>query len=446
VFLVQKGMLLAFPDVELPPFQRIAPHLATALKHDWGQEIIYLFYSSVRPGIAREPRHYVAQALHCHHARAGSNWVRVASLDASAFEDGEEYNTLIACLARLGRETALGSGPFERLGWFPEVTAWIDQSIGPFGVHLTGAFHQLNASATFSLIRFETDGPAVWFKAVGEPNLHELHVSRHLARFYPDFVPKVLAVREEWNAWLTVEVQGTHLDENSDLSEWTAVAKTLANLQILSMGDTLHLIEVGCKDVRVNALVDCVDPLLDKMAHLMGQQTKQLPVPLSCKELSVLRTQLRVLLSAYSNLDIPNTLGHLDFNPGNIITSRDHCLFLDWADGCVGPPFPTFEYLLERLRRFRPSDESLKRRLLSEYSEIWGSFLGPRELTEALALTPLLAVFTFAVAQNIWHDPDLLREPNTVKLLRSLGRHMKLKADHMSARRLNSATSPLEVV
>jgi hypothetical protein len=52
-------------------------------------------------------------------------------------------------------------GPFGRLGWFPDLQRWVQDQIGTQGLHLNGRFRQLNACPTFSLIRFETDGPAV---------------------------------------------------------------------------------------------------------------------------------------------------------------------------------------------------------------------------------------------------------------------------------------------
>jgi hypothetical protein len=320
------------------------------------------------------------------------------------------------------------------MGWFKKVIEWVEAEAAVVSLRLTGAFHQLNASATFSLIRFDTNGPALWFKCVGEPTAHELPISRTLARLFPAFVPRILAVHEEWNAWLTIEVPGTHPDEKSDIGVWATLTRTLADLQIASIGSTLHFIEIGCRDVRACTLVGCVDPFLDMIANLMARQSKQRPAPLTPSEIAALGIRLKDVLSAYSNLDILNTLGHLDFNPGNIIASGDHCVLLDWAEACVGPPFLTFQYLVERLRRLQPAHEAWEARLLSEYSEKWQSFVGPREMAEALAAAPLLAVFTYAAAAGTWRDADRLEDPDIARHFRSLARRMKVEADRWSAR------------
>ena len=159
----------------------------------------------------------------------------------------------------------------------------------------------------------------------------------------------------------------------------------------------------------------------------------------------ILGVRLKDVLSAYSNLDIRNTLGHLDFNPGNIIASRDHCVLLDWAEACVGPPFLTFQYLLERIRRFQPSHQSWQARLLSNYSEKWRLTVGPRDMAEALAAAPLLAVFAYAAAAEARLGPDRLNDPEIGRHFRSLARRMKVEADRWSARESRSLYALSEV-
>ena len=80
---------------------------------------------------------------------------------------------------------------FHALGWFSELRNWIESVVEPIGLHVNGRFRQLNASPSFSLIRFETDGPALWFKAVGEPNQREFTITCPLAQLFPDYLPRM---------------------------------------------------------------------------------------------------------------------------------------------------------------------------------------------------------------------------------------------------------------
>jgi hypothetical protein len=328
-------------------------------------------------------------------------------------------------------------GAFGKPGWLREVFGWINQQIAPFGRRTTGPFRQLNASPTFSLLRIETNGPPLWFKAVGQPNLREYPITCALSKHFPAFVPHVIATHKEWNAWLAAEGSGAHPDENSDFQAWLTITMTLADLQLASFGQGLHLIDAGCRDVRVCALVDLVKPFLESMAALMEQQRKVSPAPLSYQELMELAGPLREALAILEDSGIPNALGHLDFNPGNILVSLNRCVFLDWAEACVGHPFLTFEYLLENLRRLRPFDQSWQTKLLSAYMDQWRFFVEPEALVEAIATTPLLAVFVYALSGESWRDPARLRDSSAASHLRSLVRRMKREAQTLAARRVS---------
>ncbi len=422
---------LRLPTLGIPKHQRVARNLTASMRCEWFQEAVCLFCLDSTP-TSSEARYQVMES--CEESpphAAGSRWVSVSSLEESQFEEAADYaavaKSFAACKEYAGGRT---HGPFARLGWFAELIAWVHDEIRTEGLTLSGRFSQLNSSPTFSLVRFETNGPAVWFKAVGAPNVREFRISRNLARLLPRFVPRMLAVREDWNAWLSAEAEGTQPDQNSDLSSWTMVATALADLQIASLGNTLHLIDAGCRDVRACTLGRLVDPFFEVMAELMDRQTKDSPAPLSRKELTALGAQLKDAVSRYQDLEIHNTLGHLDFNPGNIIASEGRCVFLDWAEAYAGPPFLTFEYLREHLRRLRHQDSSCEAALVDAYSRNWQCFLSPAKITGALALSPLLAVFAYAASGAAWRDETRRCDQPTAGYLRSLTRRVKREAEH----------------
>jgi hypothetical protein len=433
LLLLGDGQDFSLPYVRIPRWRRIAESLTTAVQKGWAQETISLFELGL-PARPAEIHHQVMLS-------SGPNglppaeiqWVPIASLTESAFRERTDYEAIRQAVAEI---QAYSSGskpsPFGNATWFAELTEWIEGAIQPLGIRLTGKFQQLNASPTFSLIRFETDGRAIWFKAVGEPNAHEFPASLELARLFPRFVPKVVSTRPDWNAWLTIEAEGTHLDQNSDLHAWTTAATALADLQIESFGKTLHLLNAGCKDIRVHSLLRLVEPFLQVMTDLMEQQSKLSPPPLSRQELASLGNRLARCLADFEEIGLPNSLGHLDFNPGNILISGSSCVFLDWAEGYVGPPFLTFQYLLEHLRRLRPEQRSWDATLTSCYVKKWERFVSPRCAAEALAISPLIAAFAYAVADDAWHQED--GHSLAARYLRSLTRRMKHEGDLLSVR------------
>jgi Phosphotransferase enzyme family len=430
----------SLPEVEIPKWERIAPLLSAAVTSLWGFEAYSLFTVSIPPvsaGISRV-HHQVMHASSNHNTPKdfGWYWVPVASLSDKLFTHPEDYQAMRSAFVQLESYASKSvNGPFGKPNSLQEVFEWAEHEIAPLGLSLNGKSRQLNASPTFSLIRMETNGPALWFKAVGEPNVREYPITLALARLFPAFVPTIIAKRDEWNAWLATEAEGTHPDESSEIQTWIAAAKALADLQLTSVGRTLHLIGAGCRDARPSSLLELVHPFLDVMAGLMEQQTVTSPAPLSRTELRTLAAQLQDALLLCANSGIPNALSHLDFNDGNILVSENRCTFLDWAEACVGHPFITFEYLLEHMRRLRSANNPWEPALASAYVKSWRPLVEHAELSTAISVAPLLAAFTYAAAGGMWRNPDRITSPDLAKHLRSLTRRIKREADRWAGER-----------
>src|SRR5207302_10930298 len=147
-----------------------------------------------------------------------------------------------------------------------------------------------------------------------------------------------------------------------------------------------------------------------------------------------LRTRLQEAISVLEDFGFPETLGHIDFNPGNILITATRCVFLDWAEACVTHPFTTFEYLAEHFRRGGIADASGSNRVAAAYLRPWRAFLSSEDLTRTMTVSPLVAVFSYAVAGNAWRSPDALHNSIEAGLLRSLTRRMHCEAIRLSDR------------
>ena len=321
-------------------------------------------------------------------------------------------------------------GRFAKPGWLRELFLWVREQLAPLGLRPTGRFPAAERKHGIQLDSLETDGGAVWFKATGEPNAHELSVTLALARLFPHFVPRILGVHPGWNGWLTAEVAGISLDEITDLVAWEQTAETLAELQITSLGYAPELFEAQFKDLRILMLKKRIDPFLGRMNELMAVQEKRTPPPLVDSELQTIAEGLKEACSFVESLGLPDTLGHIDFNPGNILVSEDRCVFLDWAEGCVTNPLVTFEYLCEHMGRSGIKAPAARKRLTSAYLRQWTPLHLAELLRRALALSPLIAVFAYAVAGDAWRSPDLVHNVTLAGFFRSLTRRMYREAMH----------------
>jgi hypothetical protein len=428
LLLVPGGSDWLLPRVEILPRRRVAEQLSVEAQARWRCESYCLFLPNL-PEPNRSALFAVMESVtHNGNAPAGTFW-----LPASAVRRGaavrEEHSAIAESLEELDSYASLRKpGPFAKPGWLRELFRWVQERITPLGLRVTGKFKQFNASPTFSLIRLETSGPAVWFKATGEPNRHELSITVMLAGLFPGYVPAILGVHEAWNAWLSMAATGGPLDKIEEISEWERVARELAEFQILSIAKTAELLECHCKDLRLPKLKERIDPFCARMAELMAVQKKESPAPLSEPQLTFLGVQLKQALGLLSEVGLPDTLGHVDFNPGNILLSHKRCVFLDWAEGCVSNPLITFEYLREHLSRSQVKDADAEHRISTAYLRSWHAFFSPSDLARARTVSPMVAVFAYAVASDTWNSTTSLSNPRIAEYLRSLTRRMYREA------------------
>ena len=435
--MASNGDRFALPSVKIPRWQRVAENLTAAVNAEWGEEVICLIEPDVSASTNATQIRYQA-AEHCSASgkpKMPTRWVPFSALSHDSLTGPSDYLAIqqsIASCSAEGKEST--SGAFARLGWFKELREWVEAVIEPLGFHLNGSVRQLNASPSFSLVRFETDGPALWFKAVGEPNQKEFLITCTLAQLFPNYIPVVLAARPEWNGWLTREAAGKLLGEVGEDALWQRAAGALAELQSDSIDHGARILGAGARDLGAAELSKFIQPLMESMAELMERQTKVPPATLGRDELFLLGDRIQSALDAQEALGIPETLGHLDLNPGNLVVSPSRCRFLDWAEAYVGNPFLSLEYLLEHLRRTNRTDSAVETKLVESYCARWKHVVPPAAVAEALALAPLLAVFAYAAASNAWEDTERL-QPATAGYLRSLTRRMSREANELADRR-----------
>ena len=428
------------PCVEIPRWERVAENLTAAVRRRYQLSAVCLFTPelSVTTTDNAQPLYQVMETREAWIAAPDETyWLPLDSISNQFFAEEQDLVAITDGLRQITEfKKGEAIGPFGRPGWIEELTSWVQHEVQPYGFRLSGEFRQLNASPTFALLRFQTNSQALWFKAVGEPNRQEFPISVALSRLFPGFVPVVIATHSTWNGWLTTEFPGSTLDQVRDACAWERTAQTLAELQIASLGKTDQLLGAGCRDLRVTSLLRLVDPFIDLISQLMEQQHKTPPPVLGKEEMRELGRQIKGALTAWAGSNVPDTLGHLDFNPGNILTSADQCVFLDWAEAYVGPPFLTFQYLIEHLTQSTPQSLTSSQLLVDHYVSNWLCRASRVAVASAQRLMPLLAAFACATASD-WTKALLSRDERFLGYLRSLTRRMQREASALHANRMH---------
>jgi hypothetical protein len=284
---------------------------------------------------------------------------------------------------------------------------------------------QWNAGAGFALFcAYSDDGRHYWLKATGEPNAHEFAITRCLWELCPDFVPKRVAVRTEWNAWLT-EHAGDPLSDLPSAIDLASAARRMAQLQLLTIDETDELLAAGAFDQRLSLLRSHIDAVIAYLVEAMARQRSTKAAPLRRDRLLDLREILRDACFRLEAHGMPDALIHNDLNPGNILSDGAKYVFTDWSEAAVGNPFLTCERLCQLNRAHAVSVRNV-------YRECWAHRLSAQSMDEAIALTPLLAIYAYLYGRGDWLGQTESPRPQFESYLRSLARHMDRAALDLS--------------
>jgi hypothetical protein len=256
----------------------------------------------------------------------------------------------------------------------------------------------------------------------------------YLADRLPRHIPVLLARHSEWNAWLAVEAKGQDLNSCSDRDAWCRAADSLAELQIASIESAPEIVAAGARDIRIESLLALADPFFARLEDLMERQTKPNPRRLTSVEIKLTRQKVIEALVEMKTVGIPETINHLDLNPGNIFIAPAKCTFLDWAEAAVGNPFFSVEYLRQHFVRAFQGQEAAETAFLASYLDRWRSSLPAKTVETALRLAPLTALFAYAASSLPWHL-SLSARPELAGFIRSLTRRMHRESEELSTSR-----------
>lgn len=320
--------------------------------------------------------------------------------------------------------TNSGRGPFSHIGWIEDVRAWVHEVTTNDGVNPTGEMLQFNAGGGFCLIRFATaNDRGFWLKATGEPNTREFNITRVLSGTHPRYLPRLIAAREDWNAWLSEE-HGNSLFASGSLEQFRQAVREIANLQKAYVGRADMLLAAQCGDHRDQTLKSRVSELIEYLDEAMELQTSLKVPKLSSSRLSALERMLHDACALQQDLAIPDSLIHGDINPGNILYDGNRFVFTDWSEGRVGNPFIILEQLCAHIIRRSPNPDLWSRVLRDEYKAGWLDLLTELQIDRGFQLAPVLSILSSLHDRGDWLDSPKRYHPQRLSYSRSLARHI----------------------
>jgi hypothetical protein len=431
VYLREENGCWLFPEIGIPKFTRVLAEIGECVRDRWNIGTTLLFSDSASSHSAESSYAVLEAPRQCRQLSGLTKCdVRMAS---SLLGNMEEVDFFRSCCGRvLRREGVSRSGPFSQLGW---VYTLLERVQRVPGVDDIVSFSQLSGSDDTCLVRFDRPSKPLWYKAVGQSDPKEFAITAALSEWLPQYLPRILSFDSNLNAWLMESGGDTTLSEHLDFDTWVAIARRLATMQIDSISHAPELLKRGAVDLRADNLQELVDPFFKFMGTLMQQQVKNPPPPLTIEELTEIAELLRTALSELAVIAIPDAIGHVDFNPGNIIVDADRSVFIDWSSAYVGSPLLSFEYLIAHFKKNCTVLPGQECSLRQAYAEQWLSVVSGSAMCRAQDCATLIAVFASAVAHGDWRNLALMRRLGFSGYLRSLARIMNREAHLFTERR-----------
>lgn len=433
IFAERYRLVWKLPRISIPRWSRPAEQLQSVIAQQWGFKAVVIDLLEEEPG--REPiaiAELRSATLSSSLSRANS-WLNVRKLSKNEIDGAN--STIVEILLKDG---ATGRGPFSRFGWIEEAQEWIGAEAGIDETQFTGEANQFNAAAKSVLVRFgrKSDSP-VWFKAAGDPSSSEYRVTATLSQLFPDFLPVVLATREDRKAWW-MEDGGTPLCPVHSPRVFGKAISRLAEIQKASIGLAPSLLTSGCSDLRLSVLRASIPPLMDAIDDAMARQASGLAPRLTRARVRELESILMESCLSLESVGIPDTLLHGDISFENILVGPRGCVFIDWANAAIGNPFVTFEQLRAQIEQ--ENDACIWLPMLTDiYCRSWLGILSRRQIECAFAIVPPIASMAYLFDQWKRLGSERRSEPKFQSYVRGLARQMDRAACNIELRRSRCA-------
>lgn len=412
VLVVPTGEGYHLPTAHIPQGVRIAKELQKAIGKIWSLDVIFL-------DLLPSEDDYLPCAIA--EVTCSPRVINLVPVGMEDLLDIDLGGVLLARLAAACKGNSLSNSPFSRIGWIDQAIAWLKAATGK---RLTSKsqIEQYNAGAQFALLRLAVDSYSVyWLKAILGPGECELPVTQALVSLYPQALPVVLSVNQEWGAWLMADA-GKPLAEGSDLAILQQAVGTMAELQRHTVGYTNLLLDLGGLDRSPRVLQSRCEELFVHMEEAMAQPTSVKAPRLTPKRLRQMERLAEDVCLRLDDLVIPDAIVHGDMNRGNLVYDGCQCRFIDWREAYIGNPFVTLEHLL--LLSTSGAQDRETSSLKETYVQVWSDLIPEWRIRRALKLTPVVAALSALYGRADWLHSERRNSPARLRYARNIARHL----------------------
>jgi hypothetical protein len=321
-------------------------------------------------------------------------WISCNELDSLNLVLPSHRQAIVTWMDRLAKNDNTNTyAPWQFPGWFDKTLAWINTQLVEIGVHTTGDFKQFAATEVHYLLEVSTDKGNFYLKAVRGSLAHEQPLTWLLSQIRPSYFPEVVVADNKQHYWIMRDVGGKRLDETGNLDRWEETLRALAQLQVDCAEHIDRLQATGCPNWMIEVISESIEPFMTVTFPQLGAGISEFPAILKQFNIGDLAQRLKEVCKQLADYQFPNSVGHGDFNFGNVLVTDDRICFIDWAEGYVGHPLFTAFDAINYLGSKRPDLKGVRTKWRKAYFEPWEPHFNIDHLTRAYCLARPLALF-----------------------------------------------------
>lgn len=276
---------------------------------------------------------------------------------------------------------------WERQGWFRQASGWILHQLDRLNIQVTGSVQQIRAGwYSSAVLRVNTAQGFCYFKAAPDVEPREAALTVAVASRWPQWVPEPLAVDVSKN-WMLSRNYGAPVSSSRGAEDFSAAARSLAELQIDSLQDLEEFKKLGCPYRKLEDLseflggIDSIFPILTRGRTALSEE--------ELRQFEAVVALMRQHCEQLAGLNLPDMLIHEDFHPRNLYRHENGYWITDWANSYISHPLLSFGKIVNLSGEVVPNEGY--RRMAAAYLEPFGIY-GPTEpFGEALVMAAKLA-------------------------------------------------------
>ena len=184
-----------------------------------------------------------------------------------------------------------------------------------------------------AVLQVPTDAGPLYFKAACDWFRSEPRRTELLARLWPGRVPELIATEPDRGWQLMAPLSGVSDEDEPDPGLAAPTARTMADIQVGSVGHLPELRAAGLPDRGLAATWDALQTIAAHSPELRFLDADERAAALA----ALPGTERR--LAELAALDLPQTLVHGDLHLGNVAHDGDRLSIFDWTDACLAHPF-----------------------------------------------------------------------------------------------------------